>query len=65
MACRLSRVSPFPEALPRDDSRTAVWVRPEVVVELKFGERTRDGRLRFPRFVRLRPDVAPDEVTDE
>jgi bifunctional non-homologous end joining protein LigD len=57
--------SPFGDSIPREDSRTAVWVRPEVVVEVKFGERTRDGRLRFPRFVRLRPDKAPSDVIDE
>jgi bifunctional non-homologous end joining protein LigD len=57
--------SPFVDEIPREDSRGAVWVRPEVVVELKFAERTVDRRLRFPRFLRLRPDKAPDEVTDE
>lgn len=57
--------SPFTDAVPREDSRGANWVRPEVVVELKFGERTRDGRLRFPRFLQLRPDKSPDEVIDE
>jgi len=57
--------SPFAGAIPREDSRGAVWVRPEVVVELKFSERTADLRLRFPRFLRLRPDKAPDEVIDE
>jgi bifunctional non-homologous end joining protein LigD len=56
---------PFAEAVPREDSRTAIWVRPELVVEVKFAERTRDGRLRFPRFLRLRPDKSADEVTDE
>jgi bifunctional non-homologous end joining protein LigD len=60
-----SDASPFGEAIPREDSRGAVWVRPEVVVELKFSERTADRRLRFPRFLRLRPDKAPDEVFDE
>jgi bifunctional non-homologous end joining protein LigD len=57
--------SPFADPIPREDSRGAVWVRPEVVVELKFGERTADRRLRFPRFLRLRPDKGPDEVFDE
>jgi bifunctional non-homologous end joining protein LigD len=36
-----------------------------VVVEVKFAQRTRDGRLRFPRFLRLRPDKAAEEVVDE
>jgi bifunctional non-homologous end joining protein LigD len=57
--------SPFATELPREDSRGAVWVRPEVVVELKFAERTADRRLRFPRFLRLRTDKGPDEVFDE
>jgi bifunctional non-homologous end joining protein LigD len=57
--------SPFAGAIPREDSRTAIWVRPETVVEVKFAERTRDGRLRFPRFLRLRPDKSADEVVDE
>jgi bifunctional non-homologous end joining protein LigD len=54
--------SPFADDLPRDDARGATWVRPEVVVEVKYGNRTPDGRLRFPRFVRLRPDKSPDET---
>ncbi len=58
-------VSPFVETIPREDSRTAIWVRPVTVVEVKFAERTRDGRLRFPRFLRLRPDKPVDEVVDE
>jgi ATP-dependent DNA ligase len=40
-------------------------VAPEVVVELRFAERTRDLRLRFPRLHRLRPDKPPADVTDE
>jgi bifunctional non-homologous end joining protein LigD len=56
--------SPFAQALPREDSRDATWVRPEVVVEVRYGQRTPDGRLRFPRFVRLRPDKTPAECAD-
>src|SRR5262249_9148534 len=29
-------VSPFAETIPREDSRTAIWVRPVTVVEVKF-----------------------------
>jgi bifunctional non-homologous end joining protein LigD len=57
--------SPFAGILPREDTRGAVWVRPEIVVELRFAERTADRRLRFPRFLRVRTDKGPDEVIDE
>ena len=39
------------------------WTRPELVVEVSFSERTEDGRLRFPVFLRLRPDLDPASVT--
>ena len=32
------------------------WVKPELVVEVKFAEWTNDGRLRAPVFLRLRDD---------
>jgi bifunctional non-homologous end joining protein LigD len=59
--------SPFhteSQAVPREDARGAIWVGPEIVVEVKYGQRTPDGRLRFPRFLRLRPDLDPEDVTD-
>jgi len=55
---------PFAEPLPRDDARSARWVIPELVIEVAFGNVTPDGRLRFPRFRRLRADLTPDEVSD-
>lgn len=45
---------PFAETPPSNAPVT--WVRPELVAEVKFSERTRDGRLRAPVFVRLRDD---------
>jgi bifunctional non-homologous end joining protein LigD len=56
--------SPFASPLAREDAKDATWVRPEKVVEVKYGQRTPDGRLRFPRFLRLRPDLTPEEVSD-
>ena len=50
--------------MPREDARGAIWVAPRVVVEVKYGQRTPDGRLRFPRVLRLRPDKPPEEVDD-
>lgn len=32
-------------------------------VEVGFQDRTRDGRLRFPKFIRFRPDLDPGSVT--
>lgn len=40
----------------------ATWVRPEVVVEVEYAERTPDGMLRFPVFLRVRDDVPAREV---
>ncbi|MBN8867850.1 MAG: non-homologous end-joining DNA ligase [Solirubrobacterales bacterium] len=44
---------------------SARWCRPETVVEVGFTQWTRDGRLRNPVFLGLRPDKAPDEVVRE
>jgi len=40
----------------------AVWVKPELVAEVKFSEWTRDGYLRAPVFLRLRPDKPASEA---
>ncbi len=37
------------------------WVRPQVVAEIGYMSMTRDKKLRFPRFIKLRPDKSPAE----
>jgi bifunctional non-homologous end joining protein LigD len=59
--------SPLAEALPRGSAASraggaAVWVEPKLVAEIKFSERTDDGRLRHPVFLRLRDDKPASEV---
>ena len=38
-----------------------VWVRPQLVAEVGFMQLTRDGKLRLPRFERLRVDKLPSD----
>lgn len=65
MAALRAEASPFREPLPREDAKGAVFAQPSLVVEVRYGNLTPDGRLRFPRFVRLRPDKNPAETADE
>ncbi|HEY1105720.1 MAG TPA: non-homologous end-joining DNA ligase, partial [Agromyces sp.] len=56
--------SPFVE-VPATDVRDAVWVRPELVGEIEFGEWTGTGVARHPRWRGLRPDKTPADVQRE
>jgi DNA ligase D-like protein (predicted ligase) len=47
--------------LPRD----ATWVEPRLVGQFGFGEWTRDGKLRHPRYLGLRDDKPACEVVRE
>jgi len=51
--------------VPRLDARDALWVKPELVGEVEYGEFTPAGILRHPRWRGLRPDKSPDEVVRE
>jgi bifunctional non-homologous end joining protein LigD len=44
---------------PVDSPTPVTWVKPSLVVEVAYMAVTRDGRLRFPRFKRLRTDKDP------
>ena len=55
--------SPF-ATTPKTNER-AHWVTPKVVVEVKFGEWTADGKLRQPIFLGVRDDKPAREVGRE
>ncbi|MBA3558671.1 MAG: DNA ligase D [Gemmatimonadaceae bacterium] len=55
--------APFEQA-PRTNEK-AHWVRPEIVVEIKFNEWTTDGKLRQPVFLGIRDDKSAREVGRE
>jgi bifunctional non-homologous end joining protein LigD len=55
----------LPSALPPGDPRWSddrvCWVKPEIVVNIKFSEWDRNGQLRFPIFDALKPEVGAEE----
>ncbi|HSL70693.1 MAG TPA: hypothetical protein VK864_10660, partial [Longimicrobiales bacterium] len=55
--------SPF-STTPRTNEK-AHWTEPNVVVEVRFNEWTRDGKLRQPIFLGVRDDKEPREVHRE
>jgi bifunctional non-homologous end joining protein LigD len=59
------KTSPFADEVPRADAKDAHWVRPVLVGEVRFGEWTREGRLRFPVWRGLRDDKSADQVVPE
>jgi bifunctional non-homologous end joining protein LigD len=67
MGRRLERLerksSPF--STPIRTNEKAHWVKPEVVVEVKFNEWTADNRLRQPIFLGVRDDKNAHDVTRE
>jgi bifunctional non-homologous end joining protein LigD len=57
------KTSPFEETPSTNEK--AHWVRPEIVVEVKFSEWTADRRLRQPIFLGVRDDKDAREVGKE
>ena len=66
MTARLAALAvdacPFDPPPPALHRRGAHWVRPEVVVEVAYGEVTAEGRLRHPVYLGERIDVDPATV---
>jgi bifunctional non-homologous end joining protein LigD len=51
--------------VPAVEAREAHWVEPTIVGEVRFGEWTRDGRLRHPAWRGIRADKSPADVVRE
>lgn len=58
LATAATHVCPFDPAPPVHGAR---WVLPRLVGEVRYSTRTRAGLLRQPSWLRLRPDLAPEE----
>jgi len=54
--------SPFTKTLSMLDAKGITYVTPTLVGEVRYSERTSDGRLRQPSWRGLRPDKTPGEV---
>ena len=54
--------SPFNTRLSNLDAKGVTFVKPELVGEVRYSERTSDDRLRQPSWRGLRTDKTPDEV---
>ncbi|HEV2635658.1 MAG TPA: non-homologous end-joining DNA ligase [Actinocrinis sp.] len=54
--------SPFTDRMPESAAATARWVRPVIVGEVVYADRTPGGMLRMASWRGLRPDKNPGEV---
>jgi len=52
-------------ALTREEMKNCVWVEPELVVQIEFGEWTPDGHVLHSRFIGLREDKDSRQVGRE
>jgi bifunctional non-homologous end joining protein LigD len=53
----IKRVKRPVKGKPPDDAQT-IWIEPGAICEVQFASLTKEGMLREPVFVRLRPDLA-------
>jgi bifunctional non-homologous end joining protein LigD len=57
--------APFSNPPPKPKDRDVVWLKPEIVAEVSFLERTVGGELRGTSFIAFRSDKPADAVTAE
>jgi bifunctional non-homologous end joining protein LigD len=55
----------YGQAITPAEMKRCQWVQPKWVCQLRFAEWTRDGKLRQPVFLGLRPDKEPFQVVRE
>jgi bifunctional non-homologous end joining protein LigD len=53
------------EGITAEDMKDYIWLKPEIVAEIKFTEWTSGSVLRHPEFVDLRDDKSAKEVSKE
>ncbi len=63
--CTPRTTSPFAGTLPREVTRDAHWVEPDLVGEVAFAVWTAENRLRHPSWKGVRDDLAPGDVVVE
>lgn len=61
----MSKSGKWGQGITKAEMRFCHWVEPRMVCQVKFGEWTRDGRLRQPVFLGLREDKDAREVVRE
>lgn len=54
--------SPYADEVPRQYAKSAQWVEPRLVGEVRYAAWTEDARLRAPSWRGLRPDRRPENV---
>ncbi|WP_342023199.1 ATP-dependent DNA ligase [Arthrobacter citreus] len=62
---KLARKTAPLDGVPGADASDAQWVRPVLVGEVTYSERTGTGKLRHPAWRGLRPDKKPSDVVVE
>lgn len=60
-----SQTNPFITPIPREDLPGANWVEPLLVIDIAAMGLSRELRLRAPSYQRVRPDLTPEEVSDD
>ena len=56
---------PVAERIPAEARRGAIWVKPQLVAQVRFATWTSDNLVRQAAFLGLREDKSPSEVTRE